>query len=88
MRLITKFNTLQESYHNLQIQLAKYEIENSELRRLNKELIVSTNNTKIGYEHLRDKIINNPETILYHIKLSKIENYLRKVKLKRLNFNK
>jgi len=85
MRLITKFNTLQESYHNLQIQLAKYEIENEELRRLNKELQASINNRNKDYEYLRLKIVDNPESILYHIKLSKIENYLRKVKLKKLS---
>jgi len=84
MRLITKHNNLQESYHKLQIDFSKSDIENAELRRLNKELSNICANEKSNYQYLRNKIIENPESILHHIKLSKIENYVRKSKLKRI----
>ncbi len=85
MRLATKHNNLQELYHNLQIEFTKSEIEKANLRQIIKDLQVSLNNAKYSFDRLNKKIINSPEEILYHIKLSKIENYVRKVKLKKIN---
>jgi FKBP-type peptidyl-prolyl cis-trans isomerase (trigger factor) len=85
MRLITKYNNLQECYHNLQVEFTKSEIEKANLRQLNKDLIKKANDADSGLLYLRNKIIENPEQILHHIKLSKIENYIRKTKLRKIS---
>ena len=85
MRLITRFNNLQESYDKLKIEFSKSEAKNKELINLNNQLISQRKTADSNYIQLRDKIVNTPEQILYHIKLYKIENYIRKNKLKKLN---
>jgi len=84
MRLITKYNKLQEDYHNLQLEFTRSEIEKANLRSTIKDLNTSVTNARSGYEHLKNKIEKEPESILYHIKMSKIENYIRKSKLRKI----
>lgn len=84
MRLITKYNNLLECHNNLQCEFARIQIENAGLLRLYKESLASVRNANSSLQYLKNKISDNPESILYHMKLSKIENYIRKSKLRRI----
>lgn len=85
MKLITKFNNLQENFSDVLKERDKLKEEIILLKEEIRKLKIAKNNSENTLIDFKYDLENRPHKFLYHIKIIKIESYLRTYKLRRVN---